>query len=60
MRDKSTDSLLLTDELFLPPSPVAKLNMLVAHRLRTVIDCERLIILDKGKVAEFDTPLRLV
>ena len=32
----------------------------VAHRLRTVIDYDRLIVLDKGEVAEFDTPLNLI
>ncbi|KAG7443764.1 multidrug resistance-associated ABC transporter [Guyanagaster necrorhizus] len=44
IREEFTQSLLLT----------------VAHRLRTVIDYDRLIILDKGKIAEFDTPLRLI
>ncbi|KAK0200579.1 hypothetical protein DFS33DRAFT_1362775 [Desarmillaria ectypa] len=44
IREEFTQSLLLT----------------VAHRLRTVIDYDRLIILDKGKMAEFDTPLRLI
>ncbi len=32
----------------------------VAHRLRTVIDYDRLIVLDKGELAEFDTPLNLI
>ncbi|KAJ7725290.1 hypothetical protein DFH07DRAFT_970902 [Mycena maculata] len=32
----------------------------VAHRLRTIIDYDRLLVLDKGKVVEFDTPLRLI
>ncbi|KAG2143718.1 hypothetical protein DEU56DRAFT_792331 [Suillus clintonianus] len=44
IREEFTDSLLLT----------------VAHRLRTVIDYDRLIVLDKGEVAEFDTPLNLI
>ncbi|RPD61590.1 multidrug resistance-associated ABC transporter [Lentinus tigrinus ALCF2SS1-7] len=32
----------------------------VAHRLRTVIDYDRLIVLDKGELAECDTPLNLI
>ncbi|KAH7927030.1 hypothetical protein BV22DRAFT_1032254 [Leucogyrophana mollusca] len=44
MREEFGESLLLT----------------VAHRLRTVIDYDRLIVLDKGEVAEFDTPLNLI
>ena len=34
--------------------------LVVAHRLRTVIDYDRLIVLDKGELAEFDTPLNLI
>ncbi|KAJ6563543.1 hypothetical protein B0H10DRAFT_2169170 [Mycena sp. CBHHK59/15] len=44
IRDEFAGSLLLT----------------VAHRLRTIMDYDRLIVLDQGKVAEFDTPLRLM
>ncbi|KAJ7105197.1 multidrug resistance-associated ABC transporter [Mycena epipterygia] len=44
IREEFTDSLLLT----------------IAHRLTTVIDFDRLLVLDKGKLVEFDTPLRLI
>ncbi|KAJ7468712.1 hypothetical protein FB451DRAFT_1560403 [Mycena latifolia] len=44
IREEFTGSLLIT----------------VAHRLRTIIDYDRLLVLDKGKVVEFDTPLRLI
>jgi len=44
IREEFTESLLVT----------------VAHRLRTVIDYDRLIVLDKGQIAEFDTPWNLL
>lgn len=34
--------------------------LIIAHRLNTVIDCDRLLILSSGKVLEFDTPEQLL
>ncbi|XP_073722695.1 ATP-binding cassette sub-family C member 3 isoform X2 [Misgurnus anguillicaudatus] len=32
----------------------------IAHRLNTIMDYTRVLVLDKGKIAEFDTPTNLI
>ncbi|KAF8189625.1 multidrug resistance-associated ABC transporter [Mycena galopus ATCC 62051] len=44
IREEFTDSLLIT----------------IAHRLKTIIDYDRLVVLDHGRVVEFDTPYALI
>ncbi|XP_074563219.1 ABC transporter C family member 2-like [Curcuma longa] len=34
--------------------------LIIAHRLNTIIDCDRLLLLSAGKVLEFDTPENLL
>jgi ATP-binding cassette subfamily C (CFTR/MRP) protein 1 len=32
----------------------------IAHRISTVLDCDRIMVLEMGRLAEFDTPKNLL
>ena len=32
----------------------------IAHRINTILDSDRIVVLQQGKVAEFDTPRELI
>ena len=35
-------------------------KVVIAHRLRTIVDFDKVVVLQNGKVAEFDSPRNLL
>ncbi len=55
--DVETDAMLQTT--LRSPLFANRTIITVAHRLNTIVDSDRVIVLDKGEVVEFDTPAAL-
>jgi ABC-type multidrug transport system fused ATPase/permease subunit len=52
-----------TDEILLHTMKSSFENrtvLTVAHRITTVLDCGKILVMDAGKVAEFDSPKNLL
>lgn len=55
--DVETDAML--QQTLRSPMFANRTIITVAHRLNTIMDSDRVLVLDKGEVAEFDTPAAL-
>lgn len=55
--DLETDNLI---QMKLKTSFESSTVILIAHRLATVIDADRILVMDKGKGEEFDHPFKLL
>jgi ABC-type multidrug transport system fused ATPase/permease subunit len=56
--DVQTDALLQTT--LRGPLFANRTIVTVAHRINTIMDSDRVVVLEKGEVVEFDTPKELV
>ncbi|CAG8970709.1 hypothetical protein HYALB_00001490 [Hymenoscyphus albidus] len=56
--DVETDALLQTT--LRSPLFANRTIITIAHRINTILDSDRIVVLDQGRVAEFDTPKNLI
>lgn len=56
--DVETDALLQTT--LRTPMFSNRTIITIAHRINTILDSDRIVVLQQGKVAEFDTPAELI
>lgn len=56
--DVQTDAMLQTT--LRSPLFAHRTIITVAHRINTILDSDRVVVLDKGEVVEFDAPLELI
>lgn len=56
--DVQTDALL--QQTLRSPLFANRTIITVAHRINTILDSDRVVVLDKGEVAEFDSPKELI
>ena len=47
-------------DLFLKEKMKDKTVLIIAHRIQTVLECDRILAIDNGRVIEFDTPEELL
>ena len=55
--DKKSDMLL---QRMIRKCFIDKTVLTIAHRLDTIMDSDRILVLDQGNIAEFDTPKNLL
>jgi len=56
--DVQTDAMLQTT--LRSPLFAHRTIITVAHRINTILDSDRVVVLERGEVVEFDTPLELI
>jgi ATP-binding cassette subfamily C (CFTR/MRP) protein 1 len=56
--DVETDALLQTT--LRSPLFANRTIITIAHRINTILDSDKIVVLEKGRVVEFDTPERLM